>query len=165
MEQKAKEFSKKCHEGQFRKDGKTPYFEHPKAVVDILKNIGVEDEEILSAAWLHDVIEDCGITKKQLEREFNPNVARIVQALTRDCSGGEYNKKIIESDYSVKIIKIADVVHNILTLHNVSGKSMRKKIEQCLETYFKMAEEISPELHYKLRKYTLPYIHFGKGKE
>ena len=97
MEQKAREFSKKVHSGQFRKDGVTPYFNHPKEVVGILKDIGIKDEEILTAAWLHDTIEGIVIFSldklKELEKEIrilSPDILEEVRALSHN--GEDYFK-------------------------------------------------------------------------
>src|SRR3989338_2330675 len=108
LERIAEELATRAHAGQVRKDGKTPYITHPEAVVSLLKNIGIEDENIIAAGWLHDTIEDCGITRQVIEREVNSEVARIVSILTRDVGREEYIERIRKANYSVKIVKLAD---------------------------------------------------------
>ena len=155
LELKAKSFATKCHEGQFRKDGITPYISHPATVVGLLKRMGVSNENILAAAWLHDVVEDCGVKIEKLNKEFNPEVSRIVSQLTRDCSQEEYLNRIKNADYSVKVIKIADVVHNCSNLHypEVPSWTLKNKIEECEKVYFDLSKEISQKFHQMLKHY------------
>ena len=71
-------FATKAHEGQFRKGTKRPYIVHPLEVGEIVATLTF-DEEIISAALLHDTIEDCqGITREVLAREFSERVAALV---------------------------------------------------------------------------------------
>ena len=71
---KARMFATVAHGGQMRKDGKTPYIAHPERVVKILQKSGIEDEEILASAYLHDVLED---TNSKLDG-FSSRVQKIV---------------------------------------------------------------------------------------
>lgn len=152
---RAKLFATKCHEGQFRKDGVTPYITHPATVVGFLKRIGINDEDTLAAAWLHDVIEDCHITQEHLSKEFNDKISHIVSQLTRDCSREKYLEKIKNADYSVKIIKLADVVHNCSNLHypEIPAGTLQNKIQECEKVYFDLSKEISPKFYIMLRHY------------
>ena len=78
MIDRAVEFAFKAHEGQFRKGTKRPYIVHPVEVKDIVSTM-TKDEEVISAAVLHDTIEDCeGVTQRILAQEFSERVARIV---------------------------------------------------------------------------------------
>ena len=130
LEQKAKEFARIIHAGQLRKDGETPYLIHLEETANLLEKIGISNEDIKCSARLHDSMEDCGFSKEVIEKEFNGNIARIVQALTRDVSREEYNERIKNSDYSVQIIKLADTVHNCATLSkNLLEKTKIQQIE------------------------------------
>ncbi len=155
LELKAKSFAEKYHASQFRKDGITPYITHPATVVGLLKRMGINDENILAAAWLHDVIEDCGVSIEKLNKEFNPEVSRIVSQLTRDCSREKYLERIKNADYSVKIIKIADVVHNCSNLHypEIPSWTLQNKIEECEKVYFNLAKGVSQKFHLMLKHY------------
>ena len=75
--EKAVEFATRAHEGQVRKATDVPYIEHPLEVLDIVKEL-TEDEDVLCAAVLHDVLEDCGIGYEKLEEEFGERVAFLV---------------------------------------------------------------------------------------
>ena len=71
MVDKAVRFAAKAHEGQFRKGTGRPYIVHPLEVKDIVSGM-TEDEEVISAAVLHDTIEDCeGVTQRILAQEFS----------------------------------------------------------------------------------------------
>ena len=75
MINKAIEFATRAHAGQFRKGTRRPYIVHPIEVGDIVSTM-TQDEEIISAAVLHDTIEDCeGVSREILAREFSERVA------------------------------------------------------------------------------------------
>ena len=78
---KAFEFASEAHSGQFRTSG-DPYVSHPIAVANILSTFHM-DEDSLSAAMLHDVIEDCGVPKSVIEQEFNKTVANLVDGVSK----------------------------------------------------------------------------------
>ena len=159
LEQKAREFAEKAHEGQFRKDGQTPYISHCAGVVDLLRGEGVKNEDILCTGWLHDVIEDCGITREQLKQEFNINIARMVSQLTRDIDREAYKERIRKADYGVQIVKLADTVHNCseMTHPNITQEMIRRKVEDCESLYFRLAKEICPNFNKMLIKYLEPW--------
>ena len=86
MVDRAIEFATKAHSGQFRKGTTRPYIVHPIEVGDIVASM-TEDEEVISAAILHDTIEDCeGVTAEVLEEQFNRRVASIVAQESEDKS-------------------------------------------------------------------------------
>ncbi len=159
LEKKARDFALKAHKNQYRKDGVTPYFTHIIGVVALLRGIGITDENTLCAAYLHDVIEDCNVTREKIEKEFNSEVARIVSALTRDVSREEYKKRIGKSDYKVQLIKLADTTHNCSTLHpGLKKKTIRNKIKDCKSFYLPLAKKIAPDLYAMMREYIQPFL-------
>ena len=70
-----------AHEGQFRSSGE-PFFYHPVAVATILFELGM-DSDTLSAALLHDVVEDTDVTIEEIEKQFGPDVAMLVSGVTK----------------------------------------------------------------------------------
>lgn len=145
LEQKAMEFAYKAHEGQLRKDGRTPYIEHPKAVVEILKEIGVTDKDVLSAAWLHDVVEDCGVAIKTICDEFGGWIAKMVYHLTRDKGAPreDYLQRIRTTDDSdAQRIKLADVCHNCRTIEHMAPNDAERLIGECERVYLPLAKEL-----------------------
>ena len=122
-------YAQKKHRGQFRKDEKTPYIEHPKMVAEILKEMVMkygreEDVEVLpmlvAAAYLHDTLEDTYSCPKILEKRFGEVVAGLVQDVTtvnyEKNEKGKDNylaeKMVAMSDYAL-VLKLADRLGNI----------------------------------------------------
>ena len=98
---KATQFSALKHQDQKRKDGKTPYIIHPISVAMILSDIGgVDDEEILSAALLHDTIEDTDTTADEIGREFGATIRSIVEELTDDQEISYSKRKRLQIDHA-----------------------------------------------------------------
>ena len=77
MINRATEFATRAHEGQVRKGTKRPYIVHPVEVADIVSTM-TQDEEIISAAVLHDTIEDTDVTYEDIKAEFGEKIAEIV---------------------------------------------------------------------------------------
>ena len=156
---KAYNFAKEKHDGQFRQSGE-PYIIHPLAVTYILANMHA-DRDTLCAAMLHDVIEDCNVTKKQVANEFNENVAELVDGVTnltkvkfKDKSERDLatKRKIIlgiTKDARIIIIKLADRLHNMLTLQYKSEYKRIEKAEETMKFYVPLARYIGAE---KLRR-------------
>ncbi len=159
IEEKAKIFAERAHNGQFRKDGKTLYINHPAEVVRLLKSIGIGDDNILAAAWLHDSVEDSSLTEEEIKKEFNQEIARIVYALTRNIGREDYNNRIKNSDYSIKIIKLADTLHNCLEISGISDKLfIQRKIDDCKNLYLDLAKETCFVFYLILKKSLEPYM-------
>ena len=119
MINKAIEFATKAHEGQVRKGTKRPYIVHPIEVGDIVSTM-TRDEEVISAAVLHDTIEDCeGITKELLAREFSERVADIVVQESEDKSRTWMERKsatithIRTAPREVQMVALADKLSNM----------------------------------------------------
>jgi (p)ppGpp synthase/HD superfamily hydrolase len=115
MLSKAVMYATTKHDGQYRKVSNLPYIVHPMEVMKRVSSYGITDTDILSAAVLHDVIEDCNVTYKEIKSEFNKSVADIVL----ECSRGESENKVkflkgfeTKSVQSI-IIKIADRFCNV----------------------------------------------------
>ena len=118
MVEKAAAFAAKAHEGMFRKGGKIPYIVHPMETAVIVSAF-TDDEEILAAALLHDVIEDAGVTIEELEREFNCRVAELVRQETEDKSKSWKERKgmtlehLKSAPWEIKILALGDKLSNM----------------------------------------------------
>ena len=102
--------ARKAHDGQFRRDGKTPYIEHPKAVAET-----VSDDITKSIAWLHDVLEDTKLTMFDLGLQgIPPEVAIPVEVLTKK-EGVSYRNYLanVKQNYRARQVKIADMLCNL----------------------------------------------------
>ena len=142
-------FAAHSHKGQFRKSGE-PYIIHPVAVGCILAEMHA-DADTVAAGLLHDVIEDCEVSREQLEESFNETVAMLVDGVTK-IRRNEYSnpedirdanlKKIIESitvDIRIFIIKLADRLHNMRTMEYMSSEKQRIKAQETIEIYVHIA--------------------------
>ena len=92
MIRKAAEFAAKAHEGAVRKGSQIPYISHPMEVAMIIAMM-TDDQELIAAAYLHDVIEDAGVTYEELEQEFGTRVAELVRNESEDKSKSWLERK------------------------------------------------------------------------
>lgn len=122
MEYRAKEFATLAHEmvSQKRKYTGEPYITHPAAVVELVSGVP-HTEAMLCAAWLHDTVEDCGISLDEIERVFGFEVASLVEQLTdvsKPSDGNRAARKTIDREHTAKAtpeaktIKLADLIDN-----------------------------------------------------
>lgn len=121
MKQQAKNFATKAHKGQQRKNAQIPYITHPIRVAERLESIQASDE-LICAAYLHDVVEDTPYEIEDIEHQFGPRVADLVAAHTEDKSKSWQERKqhtidIIKSaEIEVKYLIVADRLDNLLDL-------------------------------------------------
>lgn len=116
------EFAAKCHEGQLRKGTDIPYMVHPMEACAIAATM-TSDQEVLAAAVLHDVAEDCGVTIKELQDRFGYRVANLVAAeseLKEDDEEGSWKRrkqhtidKLQDANQDELILTMADKLSNI----------------------------------------------------
>ncbi len=145
-------FGAESHEGQFRKSGE-PYITHPLAVATILAEMRI-DYRSLMAAILHDVIEDTGVTKQQLETEFGNEVAELVDGVSKlthihfeskvEAQAANFRKMILAmvKDIRVILIKLADRLHNMRTLGVMRPDKCRRIARETLEIYVPIASRL-----------------------
>ena len=101
-----------AHSYQYRRDGVTPYINHPKAVADSLAG---ESDQVIAAALLHDVLEDTKLTEQDLrELDIDDAVIEAVKLLTKgdDQPYEEYLQKILTNEIALKV-KLADIKNNL----------------------------------------------------
>ncbi|MFX0162464.1 MAG: HD domain-containing protein [Candidatus Hodarchaeota archaeon] len=160
-------FSKMAHEGQKRKGG-ADFFIHPLEVAKMLSKLGA-DEETVCAALLHDVVEDTEATLDEVREEFGEKIAFLVEALTktsidfenkaeRKARYREQVKKATEEDRRVLLIKLADRLHNIKTLHVFEEKKRVHIAKETLDFYVPLArkyglEDFAKQLKKESKKY------------
>lgn len=158
MIDRAIEFATKAHEGQFRKGTKRPYIVHPIEVGDIVSTM-TKDEEVISAAILHDTIEDCeGVTKELLEASFSERVASLVAQESEDKSRswierkGSTIKRIRCAPYEVQMIGLADKLSNMRDIdrdYPVAGEALwtrfRMQSKAALAWYYKSVRDVLKE--------------------
>ncbi|HEX2907520.1 MAG TPA: bifunctional (p)ppGpp synthetase/guanosine-3',5'-bis(diphosphate) 3'-pyrophosphohydrolase [Phototrophicaceae bacterium] len=147
-----------AHAGQYRQSGE-PYFTHCLAVAYMLAEMKL-DAEAIAAALLHDVVEDTNITLEEVRNEFGPNVARIVDGVSKlkklpikvDKKGSrtadrelEYFRKMLLAmgdDVRVVIVKLADRLHNMRTLGYMTPDKQRQKAQETLDIFAPLANRL-----------------------
>jgi len=131
----ARNFAKRKHAGQLRKNGKTTTFSHLRDVVKNLKKMKVTDEDIVCAAWLHDTIEDTDTDFDAIKDRFGKNVAKIVVSVTKDNRlvkkqrEAKYEKDLKSANIEAKLVKIADILANVNDAPN-AGKNEKWEKQQ-----------------------------------
>jgi GTP pyrophosphokinase len=167
------EFAAKAHDGQTRKDG-SPYITHPFETARILTSLHV-DEDALIAAFMHDVPEDTTHTIAEIEEKFGKKVAYLVDGITKLAKvhyQNDMEHRQIESlkklfihtakDPRIILIKLADRLHNMRTLHFIQNEQKRVRISrETLEIFVPIAnllgiEELKTELEDLCFKYLFP---------
>ena len=152
--QHAADYAIKCHEGQFRKSGE-PYSVHLINVAYILSTLHTGPSTI-AAGFLHDTIEDTGITREQLSKEFNPEVAELVESVTKigalkfkgkddpEYQAANHRKIFIAmaKDVRVILIKLADRLHNMRTLEYQSEEAQKRISQETLDVYAPIAHRL-----------------------
>jgi GTP pyrophosphokinase len=147
--QSAYHFSEQAHEGQFRKSGE-PYISHPLAVANILAQWHL-DTQALTAALLHDVMEDTSVTKTEISRNFGKPVAELVDGVSKldkiefethaEAQAENFRKMLLAMarDVRVILIKLADRLHNMRTLEAVESEQKRRTARETLDIYAPIA--------------------------
>lgn len=146
-------FSMQAHGSQKRANG-DPYFSHPIEVAGILTDLHLDDETIATAI-LHDTIEDTVATPEEITRLFGPSVARLVDGVTKlsKIEAQTENERAAENlrkfllamsdDIRVLLVKLADRLHNMRTLHFIKSEDKRRRIaRETMDIYAPLAERI-----------------------
>jgi len=142
-------YAMKAHGEQRRASG-DPYFSHPIEVAAILTDLKLDDATI-AAALLHDTIEDTEATRAEIDTLFGRDIGSLVEGLTKlkkldlvtkEAKQAENLRKLllaIAADVRVLLIKLADRLHNMRTLHYMPPESRRRAAEETLEIYAPLA--------------------------
>lgn len=118
MIREAADFAAEAHKGMVRKGGKIPYIYHPMEVALLVSQM-TEDEEVIAAAYLHDVLEDTSVTAEELGERFGSRVLALVQAETEDKSRtwkerkGHTIEHLPSAPREVKLLTLADKLSNM----------------------------------------------------
>ena len=144
--------SAEAHEGQHRASGE-PYVYHPVEVARILAEMRLDAQSVV-AALLHDVIEDTVLTKADVAREFGPEVAELVDGVTKltqinlgnraEAQAENYRKMLLAmtQDIRVILVKLADRLHNMRTLGALRPEKRRAIARETLDIYAPIASRL-----------------------
>lgn len=165
---RAYNLAKQAHDGQVRHSGE-PYITHPVAVAQILADLGIGPKTII-AALLHDTVEDTHVTLDNVEAEFGPEVAMLVDGVTKldkvkygESAQAETVRKMIvamSKDIRVLVVKLADRLHNARTWGFVSPESAQRKARETLEIYTPLAHRLGIQtLKWELEDLSFGVLH------
>src|ERR1700756_4802861 len=146
-------YSMKAHGAQMRDSG-DPYFSHPVEVAGLLAQMKLDTASIITGL-LHDTVEDTVATLDDIERLFGADIARLVDGVTKlsrlelqsdQTKQAENFRKLVlamSEDIRVLLVKLADRLHNMRTLHFIKNPDKRRRIaRETLEIYAPLAERI-----------------------
>jgi guanosine-3',5'-bis(diphosphate) 3'-pyrophosphohydrolase len=164
-------YAMKMHGSQLRASG-DPYFSHPIEVAGILTKYRLDSSSIITAL-LHDTIEDTPATQAEIERLFGPEIGRLVDGVTKlnrielqsdHAKQAENLRKLVlamSEDIRVLLVKLADRVHNMRTLHYIKNPEKRRRIAlETMEIYAPLAERIGmQELKMELEDLAFSELH------
>jgi GTP pyrophosphokinase len=163
-------FSRNAHQGQLRQSG-APYITHPIAVARILTPLHL-DAQAITAALLHDVAEDTGITIEQIAADFGKPVAELVDGLSKldklqfetkeDAQAENFRKMLMAMarDVRVILIKLADRLHNMRTLDSVSKEKSERIARETMDIYAPIANRLGlNSVYQELEDLSFKYLH------
>ena len=144
-------FAEEAHKDQTRRSGE-PYITHPLSVAGILSEMHM-DHQCLMAALLHDVIEDTGVLKNTIGKEFGEDVAHLVDGVSKlsnifqsraEAQAENFQKMTLAmaKDIRVIMIKLADRLHNMRTLDHLNSEKQRRIAKETLEIYAPIANRL-----------------------
>jgi GTP diphosphokinase / guanosine-3',5'-bis(diphosphate) 3'-diphosphatase len=176
----AYDYATKAHEGQLRRSG-GPYLEHPLQVAITLAELQM-DTSTLAAALLHDVLENCGIPLAEIQTRFGPEVAKLVDGVTKlgkislkvpgeviQRQSGSTRQEQAENlrkmlvamaeDLRVVFIKLADRLHNMQTLDALEPEKQLRIARETQEVYAPLAHRLGIwELKWQLEDLSFRYL-------
>ena len=185
----AYQYAATCHSGQTRKSGE-PYITHPLATAIFLADLRLDISTII-ASLLHDVIENCGVTHEELEDRFGPEVAKLVEGVTKL---SQLNSRFLDSptgsldlpddpdrlyteslrkmlvamaeDIRVVLIKLADRLHNMQTLHALPVVKRKRIAQETLDIYSPLAHRLGiSEIKWRLDDLAFRHLDHGQYRK
>ena len=147
-------FGRDAHDGQMRASGE-PYFTHPIAVANILIDMRLDEDTVITAL-LHDTVEDCDVTLSTLDQQFGGDVPQLVDGVTKlsriaiqsspSSAQAENFRKLLlamSEDVRVLLVKLADRTHNMRTLSFIKKPDKQQRIaRETMDIFAPLAERI-----------------------
>ena len=167
---KAYRLSNKAHEGQKRSSGED-YISHPVSVACIAAKFHL-DAASIQAALLHDVVEDTQVTLEDIATQFSPQVAKIVEGLSKlekihfndatHAQAENFRKMLLamSQDVRVILIKLADRLHNMQTLEHLKPEKRLRIAQETIDIYSPIANRLGlNSMYQELEDLAFRYIH------
>ncbi|MDP6495395.1 MAG: RelA/SpoT family protein, partial [Dehalococcoidia bacterium] len=178
--EEAYQFAEKCHQGQTRRSGE-PFMEHPLSSAMILAELRMDSSTLISAL-LHDVVEDCNVPLGEVERKFGSEVGKLVGAVTKlgsiawrasegwsqgsrgngDGRQAENLRRMLlamAEDLRVVFIKLADRLHNMMTLGAFAPEKRRRIAQETLDIYAPLAHRLGMwDIKWQLEDLSFRYL-------
>jgi GTP diphosphokinase / guanosine-3',5'-bis(diphosphate) 3'-diphosphatase len=168
--ERAGHLADEVHRGQVRHSGE-PYVTHPLAVASIVAHLGL-DAKSVAAAILHDAVEDTGLSLEEVDQRFGPEVAAIVDGVTKldrlqfdskEAQQAATVRKMLiamASDWRVLVIKLADRLHNMRTIAVMPEWKQRRTAQETLDIYAPLAHRLGiQELKWQLEDLAFATLH------
>jgi len=173
---RAFDLAERAHAGQTRRSGEE-FIHHPLGVARICAELHL-DEQTIAAALLHDVVEDTGADVEEVKAEFGPEVAQLVEGVTKltrisfqsreQAEAENYRKMIVAmaQDVRVILIKLADRLHNMRTIEYQTRPKQAQKARETLEVYAPLAHRLGIHaLKWELEDLAFQTLHPRKYSE
>jgi GTP diphosphokinase / guanosine-3',5'-bis(diphosphate) 3'-diphosphatase len=173
---RAFDFAERAHRGQTRRSGEE-FIHHPWAVARLCAELHLDDQTI-AAALLHDVVEDTNTELDELRAEFGPEIASMVEGVTKltrthfqsreQAEAENYRKMIVAmaQDLRVIVIKLADRLHNLRTIEYLGKQKQVQKAKEALEVYAPLAHRLGiHKVKWELEDLSFQILHPRKYAE
>ena len=173
---RAYELAEEAHTGQVRKTGHA-YITHPLAIAWSLAHYGL-DEATLAAALLHDTVEDTPVTLEQLTEEFGPEIAALIDGVTKldrieyssreEAQAATIRKMVVAmaQDVRVLLIKLVDRLHNLRTVSALREEKQRRVARETLDIYTPLAHRLGvQEIKHEMEDRCFAILHPGPFAE
>src|SRR6186997_2302520 len=170
------EYAERAHAGQTRRSGEE-FIHHPLGVARICAELHL-DEQTIAAALLHDVIEDTETDLDELKAAFGPDIAQLVEGVTKltrisfqsreQAEAENYRKMIVAmaQDVRVILIKLADRLHNMRTIEYLGKQKQVQKARETLEVYAPLAHRLGiNKIKWELEDLAFATLHPRKYEE
>ena len=168
--ERAYDVAKAAHAGQLRKSG-DPYITHPVGVASVLADLGLDDVT-LAGALLHDAVEDTNLSLHDLEVDFGPDVAAIVDGVTKldrlkfesqaEQQAATMRKMLVAmaKDIRVLLIKLADRLHNMRTIGSLPAAKQLRIAQETLDIYAPLAHRLGiGDIKWQLEDLSFKVLH------